>query len=439
MELLFTATTPAGARRDVEVVVDDGAATGDLADALADALGWPGRPAALSCERLGGAVPASLRLGSAGLLDGDVVSVGQRVGDDDERVIESRGRGDVAGYLVVRRGRGLGRWHELRRGVVVVGRATDADIVLDDPTVSRRHLELTIDATVEGRSLSSSNAVYVDEELLDGTRVIEPASVVRLGAVEVVFVQANTGWDGVRCRSDRLQPAASPHERAGPAGDRPPGGTRQGATPTHPVHLRAAPAVRVGRAGVGAAVAHLLVLRVPLARFHRGELSGGPGVGPLRAASRIEGVALRRAPHRRRSRSPASRRGGHVPARGTRSRRHRAGHRGAHADAVGACTGRPRLPGAPPRRGVVAVVDTARHPRHRGSGARRRGGVAAGRARNGPRRPVGGAVGRRGRARPGRAERRHDGAGARARRAGRHLAQSGRAHDRRARRRPLAA
>ena len=45
--------------------------------------------------------------------------------------------------------------------------------------------------------MSSSNAVYVDDELLNGTRVIEPASVVRLGAVEAVFVQANTGWDGV--------------------------------------------------------------------------------------------------------------------------------------------------------------------------------------------------------------------------------------------------
>jgi S-DNA-T family DNA segregation ATPase FtsK/SpoIIIE len=149
MELLFTATTPAGARRDLQVVVDDGAATGDLAEALAEALGWQRRPAALSCERLGGAVPTSLRLGSAGLLDGDVLSLGDRVGDDADRVIESRRDGDLAGYLVVRRGRGLGRWYELRRGVVVVGRAGDADIVLYDPTVSRQHLEMTIDATAK--------------------------------------------------------------------------------------------------------------------------------------------------------------------------------------------------------------------------------------------------------------------------------------------------
>ncbi len=71
-----------------------------------------------------------------------------------------------------------GRRYQLTSAVTVLGRGSEADIVVDDPGVSRRHVEIRLDggATVL-RDLGSTNGTFVDgdratrAELVDGSTI----------------------------------------------------------------------------------------------------------------------------------------------------------------------------------------------------------------------------------------------------------------------------
>jgi pSer/pThr/pTyr-binding forkhead associated (FHA) protein len=71
--------------------------------------------------------------------------------------------------------------HEL-----IIGRGEQADLLLNDITVSRRHASVRQDGrTVVVTDLGSANGTYVnDERVTDGTRV-EDGGVIRLGGAEV--------------------------------------------------------------------------------------------------------------------------------------------------------------------------------------------------------------------------------------------------------------
>lgn len=75
-----------------------------------------------------------------------------------------------------------GTQHPLLGGSVVVGRGTDADVRINDPGVSRRHIEFRVDAggerpRVDVRDLGSTNGMLVDGQKMtssiadDGTEV----------------------------------------------------------------------------------------------------------------------------------------------------------------------------------------------------------------------------------------------------------------------------
>lgn len=70
--------------------------------------------------------------------------------------------------------------HEL-----IIGRGEQADLLLNDITVSRRHAAVRQDGyTVVVTDLGSANGTYVnDEPVMDGTRV-EDGDVIRLGGAE---------------------------------------------------------------------------------------------------------------------------------------------------------------------------------------------------------------------------------------------------------------
>ncbi|NLT56975.1 MAG: DUF3662 domain-containing protein [Actinomycetales bacterium] len=84
-----------------------------------------------------------------------------------------------------------GRVHRLTRPVTVLGRSSEADIILDDPGVSRRHAEIHV---LDGRprlvDLGSTNGTFVDgervhaEPLADGSTVTMGRTriIVRTGA-----------------------------------------------------------------------------------------------------------------------------------------------------------------------------------------------------------------------------------------------------------------
>jgi pSer/pThr/pTyr-binding forkhead associated (FHA) protein len=75
-------------------------------------------------------------------------------------------RVDVAGdchELRQVRGPGAPAVHRLEAKTLVVGRSSDADLVLDSAQISRRHLELTkVGDDYRCRDLDSMNGMYVD-------------------------------------------------------------------------------------------------------------------------------------------------------------------------------------------------------------------------------------------------------------------------------------
>ena len=71
-----------------------------------------------------------------------------------------------------------GRTHQLSQTSTVLGRGQEADIVLDDPGVSRQHVEVRVEGSgVTARDLGSTNGTFVDGErvrsgaLAEGSRI----------------------------------------------------------------------------------------------------------------------------------------------------------------------------------------------------------------------------------------------------------------------------
>ena len=73
---------------------------------------------------------------------------------------------------------------ELRGGsTLVVGRALNSDIPVFDPTISRRHAEVSCDAGgVQVRDLGSSNGTFLNGQKIDSAR-LAPGDVVTFGKV----------------------------------------------------------------------------------------------------------------------------------------------------------------------------------------------------------------------------------------------------------------
>ncbi len=85
-----------------------------------------------------------------------------------------------------------GRPYQVRQPVTVVGRGVDADIVLDDPGVSRRHAEIHV---MDGRArvidLGSTNGTFVDGERVHAG-VLTDGSAITIGRTRII-VHTGTG------------------------------------------------------------------------------------------------------------------------------------------------------------------------------------------------------------------------------------------------------
>lgn len=89
--------------------------------------------------------------------------------------------------LVVRRGPAVGARFLLDQDRTVAGRHPDADIFLDDVTVSRRHAEFVRHGTsFEVRDLGSLNGTYFDGVLIDQALLHEGAEV-QVGKFRMTF------------------------------------------------------------------------------------------------------------------------------------------------------------------------------------------------------------------------------------------------------------
>lgn len=81
-----------------------------------------------------------------------------------------------------------GRKYAINADSIVLGRSTDADILVDDTGVSRRHLEvITRGDTVMAVDLGSTNGFFVNDRKVDGSTVLRDGDRITMGRVTMVF------------------------------------------------------------------------------------------------------------------------------------------------------------------------------------------------------------------------------------------------------------
>jgi pSer/pThr/pTyr-binding forkhead associated (FHA) protein len=95
--------------------------------------------------------------------------------------------------LIVRSGPQAGERFELGEGVTLLGRHPDSDIMLDDITVSRRHV--AIERTPEGyvvRDEGSLNGTYINHERVDRA-VLRHGDELQIGKFRLVLFERADG------------------------------------------------------------------------------------------------------------------------------------------------------------------------------------------------------------------------------------------------------
>jgi hypothetical protein len=80
-----------------------------------------------------------------------------------------------------------GRPFRMTKQVTVIGRATEADIVVDDPGVSRRHAEIhMLDGQARVVDLGSTNGTYLNGERVHAAALVH-GSAITVGRTRIVF------------------------------------------------------------------------------------------------------------------------------------------------------------------------------------------------------------------------------------------------------------
>jgi len=89
-----------------------------------------------------------------------------------------------------------GQRYLLTGPVTVVGRGSEADIIVDDPGVSRRHLEIRVTPeAVVATDLGSTNGTYVEGHLVPAATLVD-GNTVTIGRTRILFWTGDDDEDG---------------------------------------------------------------------------------------------------------------------------------------------------------------------------------------------------------------------------------------------------
>ncbi|MEV8041651.1 DUF3662 and FHA domain-containing protein [Arthrobacter sp. NPDC080082] len=81
-----------------------------------------------------------------------------------------------------------GQRYSLNAPSVVLGRSSEADILIDDTGVSRRHLEIrTGHGTAQAIDLGSTNGSYVDGHKVVGSAELSDGATITMGRTKIIF------------------------------------------------------------------------------------------------------------------------------------------------------------------------------------------------------------------------------------------------------------
>ncbi|WP_022889708.1 FtsK/SpoIIIE domain-containing protein [Agromyces italicus] len=186
-----------GAPVDLVITADATATVGDVARAIA--TNDPTSPliGAASGVTLAVAPPTS---SEPVVLDPQVLIGDAPIGSGFNAAVVAhapRPSGAAAAAIAVMRilsGPDAGREFGLPRGASIIGRAADAELVLADSLVSKRHARVEVDNSIELVDLNSANGLIVDGGLVQRVRVI-PGQVITIGGTDVSFDLAVSAAD----------------------------------------------------------------------------------------------------------------------------------------------------------------------------------------------------------------------------------------------------
>ena len=81
-----------------------------------------------------------------------------------------------------------GQRYSLNASAIVLGRSSEADILIDDTGVSRRHLEIrTGPGTAQAVDLGSTNGSYVNGHKIVGSSELTDGSTITMGRTKIIF------------------------------------------------------------------------------------------------------------------------------------------------------------------------------------------------------------------------------------------------------------
>lgn len=181
MKLKVTYRRPSGASTDVVITTEATATVADIARELleADPLGSgaaaPG-PCTLAVAPPGAQavrIQGSRTVGEAPIASGYEVEVVDDLPEGERTSV-------AAAVVRIVAGPEAGRQAGIPLGSTVVGRDSSADLVIDDPYVSKRHARIDVGATIELVDLNSANGIVVDGGVATRVTVL-PGQEVQLG------------------------------------------------------------------------------------------------------------------------------------------------------------------------------------------------------------------------------------------------------------------
>jgi pSer/pThr/pTyr-binding forkhead associated (FHA) protein len=114
-----------------------------------------------------------------------LAELGANLSQDEQEAINALPSGSA--LLIVKRGGDIGSRFLLDQEITTVGRHPNADIFLDDVTVSRRHAEFHRHGTAfEVRDLASLNGTYFDGVRIDSA-LLDNGAEVQIGKFRLAF------------------------------------------------------------------------------------------------------------------------------------------------------------------------------------------------------------------------------------------------------------
>ena len=118
---------------------------------------------------------------------------------------------ELAPSLTATNGPVQGATFRLRQGVRVIGRADGADILVEDPKVSRRHATVErSDGQVLLSDVGSTNGTWLNHERVAGSALLADGDQIRVGNVTFRFFDPSSARTEPVARVGHLSPAGRP-------------------------------------------------------------------------------------------------------------------------------------------------------------------------------------------------------------------------------------